>query len=97
MTSVHWASKLHKGLNSYKLPQASVFPVLYSSQKSLSLNICSLCVQGEQCNVVPDTIDDIVADIGQEEKNEGTVNEHTHTHTLFLDYHYQGKALNKIP
>ncbi|MEQ2171019.1 hypothetical protein GOODEAATRI_006336, partial [Goodea atripinnis] len=26
---------------------------------------------GEQCNVVPDTIDDIVADIGQEEKEEG--------------------------
>jgi len=33
--------------------------------------------QGEQCNVVPDTIDDIVADIGQEEKEEGTVNAHT--------------------
>lgn len=29
--------------------------------------------QGEQCNVVPDTIDDIVADIGQEEKEDGTV------------------------
>ncbi|KAG7245290.1 hypothetical protein INR49_020627 [Caranx melampygus] len=29
--------------------------------------------KGEQCNVVPDTIDDIVADIGQEEKEEGTV------------------------
>lgn len=27
--------------------------------------------QGEQCNVVPDTIDDIVADIGQEEKETG--------------------------
>uniref|UniRef100_A0A3P9HNL4 Spondin-1 n=1 Tax=Oryzias latipes TaxID=8090 RepID=A0A3P9HNL4_ORYLA len=26
--------------------------------------------KGEQCNVVPDTIDDIVADIGQEEKEE---------------------------
>ncbi len=36
-------------------------------------------MQGEQCNVVPDTIDDIVADIGQEEKEEGTVNAHTHT------------------
>lgn len=33
----------------------------------------SFCPQGEQCNVVPDTIDDIVADIGQEEKEEGTV------------------------
>lgn len=40
-------------------------------------------VQGEQCNVVPDTIDDIVADIGQEEKHNGTVctNTHTHAHT----------------
>jgi len=37
--------------------------------------------QGEQCNVVPDTIDDIVADIGQEEKEEGTENTHTHTNT----------------
>lgn len=40
----------------------------------------SLCVQGEQCNVVPDNIDDIVADIGQEDKVEGTVNTYTHTH-----------------
>lgn len=31
-----------------------------------------VCAQGEQCNVVPDTIDDIVADIGQEEKEDGT-------------------------
>lgn len=29
------------------------------------------CPQGEQCNIVPDTVDDIVADIGQEEKEEG--------------------------
>lgn len=28
-------------------------------------------LQGEQCNTVPDTIDDIVADIAQEEKEEG--------------------------
>lgn len=35
------------------------------------LFIVCLCDQGEQCNVVPDTIDDIVADIGQEEKEEG--------------------------
>lgn len=42
-----------------------------------------VCAQGEQCNVVPDTIDDIVADIGQEEKEDGTVN----THTNFSDYY----------
>lgn len=29
--------------------------------------------QGEQCNVVPDSIDDIVADIGQEETEKGKV------------------------
>lgn len=27
--------------------------------------------QGEQCNIVPDNVDDIVADIAQEEKEEG--------------------------
>lgn len=31
----------------------------------------SLCPQGEQCNIVPDNVDDIVADIAQEEKDEG--------------------------
>lgn len=31
----------------------------------------SVCLQGEQCNVVPDNVDDIVADIAQEEKEEG--------------------------
>lgn len=31
----------------------------------------SLCPQGEQCNIVPDNVDDIVADIAQEEKEEG--------------------------
>lgn len=30
------------------------------------------CPQGEQCNTVPDTVDDIVADIGQEERGEGS-------------------------
>ena len=51
--------------------------------KALCTFVCmlSMCVQGEQCNVVPDTIDDIVADIGQEEKEEGTV---AHTLTLPL-------------
>lgn len=29
------------------------------------------CLQGEQCNIVPDNVDDIVADIAQEEKEEG--------------------------
>ncbi|KAG9329110.1 hypothetical protein JZ751_027106 [Albula glossodonta] len=29
-----------------------------------------LCPQGEQCNIVPDNVDDIVADIAQEEKEE---------------------------
>lgn len=31
----------------------------------------SMCPQGEQCNIVPDNVDDIVADIAQEEKEEG--------------------------
>lgn len=31
----------------------------------------SVCPQGEQCNIVPDNVDDIVADIAQEEKEEG--------------------------
>lgn len=31
----------------------------------------SVCPQGEQCNIVPDNVDDIVADIAQEEKDEG--------------------------
>lgn len=31
----------------------------------------SVCPQGEQCNIVPDYVDDIVADIAQEEKEEG--------------------------
>lgn len=28
-------------------------------------------LQGEQCNIVPDNIDDIVADLAPEEKEEG--------------------------
>ncbi len=31
----------------------------------------SVFPQGEQCNIVPDNVDDIVADIAQEEKEEG--------------------------
>lgn len=54
----------------------------------------SLCVQGEQCNVVPDTIDDIVADIGQEEKEEGTV--HALPHHPFLITVLHGKNPTKI-
>lgn len=38
----------------------------------MSLHYCvSVCLQGEQCNIVPDNVDDIVADIAQEEKDEG--------------------------
>lgn len=32
----------------------------------------SFFLQGEQCNIVPDNIDDIVADLAPEEKEEGT-------------------------
>lgn len=32
-----------------------------------------LFLQGEQCNIVPDNIDDIVADLAPEEKEEGTL------------------------
>ena len=28
-------------------------------------------LQGEQCNIVPDNVDDIVADLAPEEKDEG--------------------------
>jgi len=31
-----------------------------------------ISLQGEQCNIVPDNIDDIVADLAPEEKEEGT-------------------------
>ncbi|KAK3535615.1 hypothetical protein QTP70_017805 [Hemibagrus guttatus] len=34
-------------------------------------DVCSSNPQGEQCNTVPDTVDDIVADIAQEETEEG--------------------------
>lgn len=30
-------------------------------------------LQGEQCNIVPDNVDDIVADLAPEEKDEGTL------------------------
>lgn len=33
--------------------------------------MCPCFLQGEQCNIVPDNVDDIVADIAQEEKEEG--------------------------
>lgn len=38
-------------------------------------------MQGMQCNVVLDPVDDIVADFGQEEKKEGVVYaKHSHTY-----------------
>lgn len=51
--------------------------VLYSVSSPCVLCGChsdyrvSVCPQGEQCNIVPDNVDDIVADIAQEEKEEG--------------------------
>lgn len=40
--------------------------------QSVSQRYCvSVRPQGEQCNIVPDNVDDIVADIAQEEKEEG--------------------------
>lgn len=44
-----------------------------------------MCPQGEQCNIVPDNVDDIVADIAQEEKEEGLPVLH-HSFTLFFWY-----------
>lgn len=35
-------------------------------------NFFFVFLQGEQCNIVPDNIDDIVADLAPEEKEEGT-------------------------
>ena len=56
-----------------------------------------MCPQGEQCNIVPDNVDDIVADIAQEEKEEGmnpvflivfTLSvTHRHTHTQVANYY----------
>lgn len=53
------------------------------------VHLCKMCafcflvhMQGEQCNVVPDPVDDIVADFGQEEKKGGVVYaKHSHTYT----------------
>lgn len=50
------------------------------------VKMCAFCflvyMQGEQCNVVPDPVDDIVADFGQQQKKEGVVNaKHSHTYT----------------
>lgn len=40
--------------------------------EGFDITVCvCLCPQGEQCNIVPDNVDDIVADIAQEEKEEG--------------------------
>lgn len=41
------------------------------SDRICHYTIVCLCLQGEQCNIVPDNVDDIVADIAQEEKDEG--------------------------
>lgn len=37
----------------------------------LSSVLTIMFLQGEQCNIVPDNIDDIVADLAPEEKEEG--------------------------
>lgn len=35
--------------------------------------LSKLLLQGEQCNIIPDNVDDIVADLAPEEKDEGTL------------------------
>lgn len=48
--------------------------LLSDSSEKQTKQIClsiTVCQQGEQCNIVPDNVDDIVADIAQEEKEEG--------------------------
>lgn len=42
-------------------------PTIYFCNKTT----VSVYPQGEQCNIVPDNVDDIVADIAQEEKEDG--------------------------
>lgn len=66
----------------------SVFPLVTAAAPAVPLSALSqplctytflyqppqsfLSLQGEQCNIVPDNIDDIVADLAPEEKEEGT-------------------------
>lgn len=54
---------LHIGV----LPECSQTQRMHLQNKPLNC----FCPQGEQCNIVPDNVDDIVADIAQEEKEEG--------------------------
>uniref|UniRef100_A0AAQ5Y6L8 Spondin-1 n=1 Tax=Amphiprion ocellaris TaxID=80972 RepID=A0AAQ5Y6L8_AMPOC len=49
-------------------PQTSILPQKIIIEKLIFT--ISVCPQGEQCNIVPDNVDDIVADIAQEEKEE---------------------------
>lgn len=46
--------------------------------------------------MVPDIIDDIVADIGQEDKEEGTVNGHTHTNKIVVAQTLKGFWLSGL-
>uniref|UniRef100_A0A3Q3X2V2 Spondin-1 n=1 Tax=Mola mola TaxID=94237 RepID=A0A3Q3X2V2_MOLML len=70
--------------NKPTIPQAKIRPLtsldhpqspFYDPEGGAITSIARVVVEriarkGEQCNVIPDTIDDIVADIGQEEKEE---------------------------
>lgn len=57
--------------------------------KHVQMHACKTCdsgfllyIQGQQCNVIPDTLDDIMTDIGHEEKKEGVVYAKTNTQKI---------------
>lgn len=57
--------------------------------KHVQMHACKTCdlgfllyIQGQQCNVIPDTLDDIMTDIGHEEKKEGVVFAKTNTQKI---------------
>uniref|UniRef100_A0A8C6S9J9 Spondin-1 n=1 Tax=Neogobius melanostomus TaxID=47308 RepID=A0A8C6S9J9_9GOBI len=56
--------------NKPTMPQEKIRPLTRAITPVAKVLVERIARKGEQCNVVPDTIDDIVADIGQEEKEE---------------------------
>lgn len=69
-TSASWHSgRLRNEDEAFWLPDRSAF--VYHRLQSND-DMCSSNPQGEQCSTVPDTVDDIVADIAPEETEEGS-------------------------
>ena len=57
-----------QGGHSILYPPSSFSCTVHSLMRALQLKFL---LQGEQCNIVPDNVDDIVADLAPEEKDEG--------------------------